>query len=164
MKLKFALWSAFVAYILAAAAPAEMLWFDPDAPVFHQDRVSGGVVYTYAREIKRPTLASYSVVVRRVGEIAPSCDGRGGPNEYEPTRDANGDITKLVAPANDLGYWAGNERCTSLANGEYYVTTVWKLERPLGDLLPLVSDIIGWVVPPKYITRVSEPFSVFNRT
>lgn len=147
-------------YFPLAFAPGELLWFDPQAPVFSYK--DGEVGYQYVREIKRDSLIKFSVVVRTPDVVDPVCAGLGGPFTYKATLD-DGGTAALAAKPGTLGYWANNPECDELPPGTYYVETVWTIVRPLGDLLPSGEETIGWLLPPKNVIRVSPPFTVPER-
>lgn len=62
-----------------------------------------------------------------------------------------------------LGWWVPSDpRCLLLPPGSYEVSTTWQVIDPLTAFLPSwLDEWLGWIVPPKRVTRVSPPFMVY---
>lgn len=160
-----AFWASFLVYSVLTWLPPQSLWFDPSAPVFADAFEGAPVPLIYSREIKRETLISYTVVVRSTDDVEPACDAKTGPFLYKPTLEAEGGRRTVSKPVADkaLDWWAGESpECMGLPAGTYYVSTTWKLEQPLRAFLPdFLKDVFGWVIPPKYISVQSSPFTIW---
>ena len=143
-------------YAPLAMIPAEWLWYDPGIPTF-SDTVYGEPVSVYfTRDIKTETFASYAAVLRNAGDGEPVCDGFGGPFQYKPTRGPKAIVDK------NFHWWMGKSSCPDqLLPGTYSVETTWLVRHPLGDYLPEpFSQMLGWIIPAKTVTRISPVFTV----
>lgn len=140
-------------YLPLCLVPGEWFWFDPGVPVF-EDTVQGtSPALTYWRDFKTDGLLSYAVTVREKAAQVPLCDGQTGPFQYHKN---DGPVI-----GKDLNWWMG-EKCI-LEPGAYWTETTWKLSDPLASLLPYpLSDLFGWILPPKYITRISPVFQILK--
>ena len=157
-RLEWAILAAMVIYTGCVVVPASALWFIPGIPVF-SDAVQGDPVpLAYEREIKRDSRIEYAVSIRRAGTNSTVCDVRGGPFTYKAS------IGPVVD--RDLAWWTqDNPHCNNLSPGSYWVETTWTVVYPLGDLLPVWLDpFLGWVIPPKRVSRISPLFNITERT
>ena len=137
---------ALAVYMAAVAAPARW-WFDPVSVVIGDAPAGSAPMVTVNRTTRSlppwPFLARYSVDVRLVGHAgAPACNGS-GEVRYLPG---------LTEPASmDLVQWADdNPRCGRLTAGEYFAETCWTIINPL----------FLFIVPPKTVCAVSNPFRI----
>jgi len=143
-------------YSAMCAVPATALWFDPGIPVFTSAEQGHPIRLQYDRVIKIDSLIEYAVVIRDADTTELICDVRSGPFHYR----------KTVGPVVDktLAWWvANNPDCRDIKDrpGNYWVATTWTVVRPLGDLLPSWADaLVGWIIPPKRVTRQSPLFTV----
>ena len=143
-------------YLPLCLVPGEWFWFDPGVPVF-EDTVQGtSPALTYWRDIKIEGLQTYAALVREKAAQAPVCDG-GLPGVFPYHKDAGPVVGK------DLDWWMG-KKC-NLKPGYYWIETTWTIPAPLASLLPYpLSDLFGWILPPKYITRISPVFQILKVT
>lgn len=145
----------FSAYVIGAMLPLEWFWFDPGTPRFADTEVGGDPPLTYIREIKVVVALSYSVILRDMTTQDVVCDAAGGPFDYLPSKSGPlvGKTLSVWAPADD--------RCAHLPVGEYYGSVTWEAAYPLRAFLPdLLDGPLGWLIPPKSVTRQIAPFKI----
>ena len=149
--------AALIVYIAGCLVPVSALWFVPGTPVFSDSAEGDPVTLAYEREIKRDSRIEYAVAIKRAGSNSTVCDVRGGPFTYKTS----------IGPVVDrtLSWWTqDNMLCNHLAPGSYWVETTWTVVYPLGDLLPVWLDpFIGWVIPPKRVSRISPLFTITEK-
>jgi len=144
----------FVPYLTLAALPTSAFWYDPGEVRIIDTAQGSAPKVEFFRHIKRPTSISYSTVTRNErNDIV--CEGRGGPFTYKPGRG--------ILSGKDLVWWsAGDERCGNLPVGHYWPETCWTVVAPTRALLPdFLKDAFGWLLPPKRVCRVSQPFEIY---
>ena len=141
-------------YLPLVMIPATAFWYSPGVVLFSDTTLGKSPELSFYREIKRDSFIEYSVVVRdENGRVA--CDASGGPFRYQKQEGVLVDVT--------LAEWAPSDpRCRLLPVGSYWVETTWKVVRPLGDFLPTgdLEEMIGGIIPPKYVTRLSPVFHI----
>lgn len=134
-----------LSWVAAALVPVEWFWFDPSDYYVSDGTADQVPTITFGRSIKRETVMSYHVTVRRVGETHSGvivCDPTGGPFPYRP--DAK--LPKVI----DLVWWSGGDsRCWPLTPGNYVSVTCWTAVEPFYGL-----------VPPKTVCRRSNVFTI----
>lgn len=130
-----------LAYAGLTAAPATW-WFDPGVPIVADSTTEAAPEIGFTRTIRRDTLMSYQVVIRRADGLATVCDPSAGPFTYRRA-------AKLPAHV-DLVWWTGGDsRCWPRQPGTYVMETCWTVEKPFAGLLP-----------PKTVCRASPPFRI----
>lgn len=133
-------------YLAGAAVPLSTFWYEPGIVVI-SDTVEGiPPKVEFWRHIKRPTMISFTVAVRRNDDAAPVCEGYGPAKLYRPAMG--------VLPQRDLEWWVGNDSCNNLPSGSYWAQTCWTAPTPLRALLPeVLKEPFGWLLPPKNVCR-----------
>ena len=145
----------FIAYVTAAMIPLEWLWFDPGVPSFSDSVVGTDPETHYSREIKRVTSISYSVTLRDGLTHDVVCEATGGPFDYLPEK--SGPLLNRTLSA----FAPSDPRCAHLPVGVYFGQAVWTAAYPLRAFLPDFLDRpLGWIVPPKTVTRDIPPFRI----
>lgn len=147
--------AAFSVYVIGAAVPLEWFWFNPGIPVFADTEFGKDPELSYDRHIKAVTGISYAVILRDAATRDVVCDATGGPFDYLPEKSGPmiGKTLSWFAPS--------DPRCKSLPVGTYYGQATWTVSYPLRAYLPSVlQGALGWILPPKSITRDIPPFKI----
>lgn len=148
----------FVLYVTGAMLPLEMFWFDPDNPSFADTEVGGDPALSYVRQIKTVVAMSYAVTLRDVATHDVACDAAGGPFDYLPEKSGPlvGRTLSVFAPS--------DPRCGHLPVGEYYGSATWTASYPLRSFIPgFLAGPLGWIIPPKTVTRQIAPFKILPK-
>lgn len=115
-----------LAWMGIAALPLSSFWFKPELVVVQDAPVKTSPKMGFTREIKRPVLMRYSVIVRDV-HLAVVCESPSPLIEYKPDATLPEDL--------DLDWWTDGD-CPTLPTGTYIVETCWTATERFWGLLP----------------------------
>ena len=128
---------------LMRLTPLSWFWFDPGQVIVGNGTVSYVPRIEFDREIKRPTLMRYQIVIRNLNTGNIVCDPQSAEFTYRPNARSPDEILLHE-------YWTGgNRRCWPLKPDTYIMETCWT-----------APDTFWGLAGSKTVCRLSNPFTI----